>query len=174
MSSIAHVTTWSLKHWNSRESILDRCCANLTFRTSHRAYKTLRFEKGKYGKHKRRPLPTHHRKHLGIQAGNVGKIHWSHEFWGDDQTRQFKVNQIWFIIMCSNTLTSTCSGTSKAHNSMSLDSYLCSNPEVMERLTQEQRAIVEQYRNRATGHIMAFERAFVESGIERTKQQARM
>jgi hypothetical protein len=52
---------------------------------------------------------------------------------------------------------------------MPLDSYLCSQPEVVERLTQEQRAIVEQYRNRATGHIMAFERAFAGSGMERTK-----
>jgi hypothetical protein len=52
---------------------------------------------------------------------------------------------------------------------MPLDSYLCSQLEVVERLTQEQRAIVEQYRNRASGHIMAFERAFAGSGMERTK-----
>jgi hypothetical protein len=57
---------------------------------------------------------------------------------------------------------------------MTLNSYIYGQPDLVERLTQEQRRIVEEYRNRAAGHIMEFDGAFAGSGTGRTKCQARL
>jgi hypothetical protein len=57
---------------------------------------------------------------------------------------------------------------------MTLNSYLYSTPDVVERLTQGQRMTVDAYRNRAAGHIMEFERKFYRDGMGQTKYQARI
>jgi hypothetical protein len=47
---------------------------------------------------------------------------------------------------------------------MTLNSYLYAKPNVVERLTQGEKRAEEEYRNRAAGHIAAFEKGFAGKG----------
>jgi hypothetical protein len=47
---------------------------------------------------------------------------------------------------------------------MTLNNFIYGDPSAGERLTQGQRMTVAEYRNRATGHIKEFERAFARTG----------
>jgi preprotein translocase subunit SecD len=69
----------------------------------------------------------------------------------------------------NQTLTSLHSKKAKAELSMTLNSYLYSKPDVVERLTQGQSTTADGYRDQAAGHIMDFEKAFAVDGSGKTK-----
>ena len=62
------------------------------------------------------------------------------------------------------TLTFVSSRKVKADSAMTLNSYLYEKPNIVERLTQGGGRTMEEYRNRAAGHISAFEKAYGASG----------
>ena len=72
------------------------------------------------------------------------------------------------------TLTFILSKKAKAEVSVTVNTYLYNTPDVVERLTQGHRRTVQDYGNRAAGHIMEFERAFAEVGTGKIKYTARM
>jgi hypothetical protein len=58
---------------------------------------------------------------------------------------------------------------SREEAAITLNSYLYSPPDVVERLTQGEAKAVQGYRKRAVQHIIDFERAFAGHVGERTK-----